>query len=164
MKTARMYALAASTLILGASVLPAAAQDAKALVGTWTMVSNTITMPSGEKVQPFGSPLRGIMVLDANGRYVNTVMRPSLPRIAANSRDKGTPEENQAIVGGSISHFGRYKIDGEALVFTIESSTYPNWDGTTQKRPYTLNGDELKYSVPSASLGGTAEVVFRRAK
>ena len=158
-------ALAASALILGAgAAFDAAAQDAKAIAGTWTMVSNTVTLPSGEKVLPFGPNPTGIMVFGPDGRYMNTVMKATLPKIAANSRAKGTAEENSAIVEGSIAHFGKYSVEGQAIVFNIERSTFANWDGTTQKRTYTLAGDQLKYVVPAASLGGTAEVVWKRAK
>ena len=161
--TTKTVALAA--LLFGAgAAFDAASQDARAIAGTWTMVSNTATLPSGEKVLPFGPNPNGIMVLGSDGRYMNTVMKATLPKIAANSRAKGTAEENSAIVDGSIAHFGKYSVDGQAIVFNIERSTFPNWDGTTQKRTYTLVGDELRYNVPAASLGGTAEVVWKRVK
>jgi hypothetical protein len=41
---------------------------------------------------------------------------------------------------------------------------FPNWEGTEQKRPFTIKGDVLKYVVPTASTGGTAELVWKRAK
>jgi hypothetical protein len=166
MRYSRMFeAFAASALLLGAgAAFDAAAQDAKAIAGTWTMVSNTVTLPSGEKMQPFGSDPRGVMVFAPDGRYVNTVMKASLPKFAGDSRMKGTAEEHRAVVEGSISHFGKYSVEGKAIVFNIERSTYPNWDGTTQKRTFTLAGDELKYVVPAASVQGTAEVVWKRAK
>jgi Lipocalin-like domain len=68
---------------------------------------------------------------------------------------------------GSISTFGRYTINeaDHTLTLNIEYSSYPNWTGTEQKRPFTLAGDELKYVVPTASAGnGRGEVVLRRAK
>ena len=163
--TTKIGALAASALLLGAgAAFDAAAQGAKGLAGTWMLVSNTVTLPSGEKQLPFGANPQGTMIFGADGRYMNTVMKATLPKFAGNSRVKGTPEENHAVVDGSIAHFGKYTVEGQAIVFNIERSTFPNWDGTTQKRTYTLKGDELKYVVPSASIGGTAEVVWKRAK
>ena len=128
------------------------------------MVSNTTTDPAGKKAQPFGDKPRGTMVLTADGRYIIVVARPGLPKFASNSRTSGTADENKAIVTGSISHVGKYAVEGKDIVFNIETSTYANWDGTTQKRTYTLTGDQLKYTVPAASTGGTAEVVWKRAK
>ena len=80
-------------------------------------------------------------------------------------RIEGTPEENKAVVQGSISHFGRYTVNDadKTITFHIETSTFPNWNGTEQKRPFTVTGDELKWTT-AASSGGSAEVVLKRAK
>ena len=46
----------------------------------------------------------------------------------------------------------------------VEGSTYPNWTATEQKRNITsLTSDELKWTL-AGSLGGTAELVFKRVK
>ena len=45
-----------------------------------------------------------------------------------------------------------------------ETSTFPNWDGTEQKRPFTVTSDELKYTVAAASGGGTVTIVWKRTK
>ncbi len=47
----------------------------------------------------------------------------------------------------------------------VEGGTFPNWIGTDQKRPFTISGDELKWTTPTTSLGsGTALDVWKRAK
>ena len=48
--------------------------------------------------------------------------------------------------------------------FHIERFTFPNWDGTDQKRSVTITGDEMKYTNTAASGGGKAELVWKRAK
>ena len=67
---------------------------------------------------------------------------------------------------GCNPHWGRYSVNDEdrAIVFKIEHAMYPNWEGIEQKRRFTIAGDQLKYTVPAASGGGTAEVVWQRAK
>jgi hypothetical protein len=52
----------------------------------------------------------------------------------------------------------------KTLTFHVETSTYPNWEGMSQKRTFSVSKDELKYHVPSSSLGGTAEVAWKRVK
>jgi hypothetical protein len=59
---------------------------------------------------------------------------------------------------------GRYTISDGAILFKIEHAMYANWEGTEQKRTFSISGDELKYHVPTASAGGTAEVVWKRVK
>jgi len=141
------------------------AQTAKDVVGTWMLVSNVMDQ-GGKKVEPFGSNPKGIMVLDGNGRYIIAVLRAGLPKIASNNRTTGTTEENTAVVQGSNFHFGTYTVDeaGKTINFRIENSTFANWDGTEQKRPFTVSGDELKYTIATATAGGKAEVVWKRTK
>jgi len=152
---------------LGAPAGDAAAQDAKSLVGTYTLVSADTTDASGKKTPSFGPNARGSLIFSSNGRYSIHFASASLPKFASNNRTKGTAEENQAIVAGSLGHFGKYTVDekDKAFTFHIEASTYPNWDGTAQKRPFTISGDELKYTNPVATAGGgRADLVWKRVK
>ena len=159
MKRATAIALA-SFVSLAAVSGTALAQSAKSLVGAWTIVDVGDT---------YGKDPKGSLIFAANGRYVLTLTRSDLPKFASNSRVKGTADENKAVVTGSISHFGRYKVNekDKTLTLDIESSTYPNWVGTSQTRPFTVANDELRYkvAVPSAGKGtGSNEVVWKRAK
>ena len=159
--------ITASVLGLGVA-LPwstAIAQPAKDLVGTWNAVSATVEQ-GGNKTDTFGPNPKGTLVFDGNGRYVLVILRSDLSKFASNNRATGTPEENKAVVQGSIAHFGAYSVDDDnkTIVYRIEASTFPNWSGVEQKRQFTITGDELTYVVPSASVGGTGEIVLRRAK
>ena len=141
------------------------AQTSKDLAGTWTIVS-AVTEQGGNKTDTFGPNPKGILIVDTNGRYVLTIVRAGLPKVASNNRTTATPEENKAIVQGSNTHFGTLSVSAadKTITFKIETSTFPNWDGIEQKRSFTLTGDELTYTVPAASGGGTATVVWKRAK
>ena len=164
------FAAATASLLLLAFAFPAgdaAAQGAKSLAGTYTNVSTSNIDASGKKSDIFGANQRGMLVLTADGRYMIIIMRASLPKFASNSRLKGSAEENQAVVTGSIAHFGKYAVDekDKTITFHVESSTYPNWDGAPQKRPFTLTGDQFTYKVAAVSGGtGSGEVVWKRVK
>lgn len=135
------------------------------LVGTWMYVSVDTVRPDGGRVPIFGSNPQGLAIFDSNGRYMLLTARSGQPKFASNNRMEGTPEENKAIVQGSIAHFGRYTVNeaDKTITFHIEISTFPNWNGTEQKRPFTVTEDELKWTT-AASSGGLAEVVLKRAK
>jgi hypothetical protein len=141
------------------------AQTTKDLAGTWTLVSN-VNEQGGNKTDTFGPNPKGILMVDANGRYVLAIARADLPKVASNNRTTATPEENKAIVGGSITHFGTVSVNAadKTITFKIETATFPNLDGTEQKRPFTVTGDELQYTNTAASAGGTSTVVWKRAK
>jgi Lipocalin-like domain len=162
----RIVTLATATLIVGVAWAGAAiGQTAKDFVGTWTLVSATIEQ-GGAKSDTFGPNAKGILVFDAGGRYVITFFAANLPKFASNNRANGTAEENKAIVGGSLAHFGTYTVNeaDKSFTFRVENATFPNWDKTEQKRPFVITSDELKYTTPMASAGGTATVIWKRAK
>ena len=154
-----LAAISASLLLLSLAMPAgdATAQSVKSVAGTYSIVST----------EAFGKGARGTLMLGADGRYSIVLARATLPKFATNNRMKGTSEEMKAIVGGSIAHVGKYTIDdgGKAITFHVETSTYPNWDGTTQKRALKVTGDQLTYTVTAPSGGGpAADVVWKRIK
>jgi hypothetical protein len=94
------------------------------------------------------------------------IIGPDLPRFVSNNRAGGTPEENKAVMSKSIAMIGSYSHNPteKTLTFKVESSTFPNWNGTRQKRIVVVaTKDELKYITPTASSGGVGTVTWRRA-
>ena len=136
------------------------------IVGSWTYVSADTVAPDGKRTPTFGPNPAGLTIFGSDGRYVSLVVRNDIPKFAANSRAAGTAEENKTVVQSGIATFGRYTINeaDHTLILNIERSSYPNWNGTEQKRSViTVTGDELKYMTARASGGGTATVTWKRA-
>ena len=52
------------------------------------------------------------------------------------------------------------------MTWRVDGSSYPNWNGTEQKRPINaLTADQLSYTNPAASTGGaTTLLVWKRIK
>jgi hypothetical protein len=174
METARLFLnraflVAATALLVGACGSMAEQKSSTLqdqLVGTtWTLVS-VYNEQGGKRSEPFGPNPRGIFVLDREGRFVQFFLRAGLPKFASDNRAVGTDAENKAVVQGSNAYFGRYSInDAERMMMMqIEGSTFPNWDGVTQKRLIRIVGDELTLTNPTAAVGGTGVSVWRRAK
>jgi hypothetical protein len=139
---------------------------AKQVEGSWNLVSVTVEQ-DGKQIEPFGPQPKGFLIFTHDGRFLEVLLRPNLPKFAANNRMKGTAEENQAIVQGSLAFYGTYKVVSEKEhtgIMHVEGSTFPNWDGEDQKRVWTIKGDELSVTNPTASAGGTASVIWKRAK
>ena len=136
------------------------------LVGSWTLVSLTAGEGADQSL-PYGPNPRGSMMVDANGRFMIMVVRSDLPNFASNNRMRGTPDENNSVVQGSIAYYGTYTIDEATRVITVnvEGSTFPNFIGGTQTRILSFEGDEVTYLNPTPSHGGApAKVTYRRAK
>jgi len=142
-----------------------AANTAQQLIGHWTLVSSK-NEQDGKTTESFGSNPKGLFIFDRSGRYAFLQFRSDLPKFASNSRDKGTPEENKAVVVGSLAHFGTYSVNEKEGSFSVhpEAGTFPNWVGIDQKRFFSISGDELKITNPSGSRGGTTTLILKRAK
>ena len=98
-----------------------------------------------------GENPKGLLIFDGNGRYSSTLIRSDIPKYASNNRLNTTPAEDRATVQGSIATVGTYTINEGDRSYTIQvdGSTYPNWNGTAQKRTVaSVSADELKSTTP----------------
>src|SRR5262245_57720680 len=161
----RIITLTAISLTIGAaSPQFAAAQTAKDLVGTWSNVSNVNIRPDGSRVNVFGPKGTGLAIFDSSGRFAIVNINPDTPKFASNNRAQGTAEENKAAVLGGIAVYEAYTVADKVINFKVEGSSYPNWTGTEQKRNVSaFTSDQFTWSLP-ASIGGTAEVTWKRLK
>lgn len=136
------------------------------LVGTWTLVLVDNILPDGKRTQPYGANPKGILMFDKDGNYSIQILRAERTKFASNDKSQGTAEENKVLVLGNNSHFGKYSVNEKdsTITFYIEHAFFPNWEGTEQKRLFTLTSNELKYTVPTTTNGAgvTGEVVWKR--
>ena len=153
------------SLLIGAALYAgdALAQTANH-VGTWKLLSSETVRADGTRAPTFGGDATGILIFGADSRFIYLFSRADLPKFASNNRNTGTPEENTAVVKGSISTSGTYSVAGTVFTIKVEHSTFPNWIGSEQKRTITVTGDDMKWSNPAGSGGGVVELVLKRVK
>ncbi|SAK93072.1 hypothetical protein AWB82_06676 [Caballeronia glebae] len=135
------------------------------VVGTWAYVSVDTVRPDGSRQPMYGTSPQGLAVFDEGGHYILMTSRPNIPKFTSSNRLEGTAEENRTVVQGMIAHFGTYTVNeiDKTITFHVTASSFPNWNGVEQKRPFTVNVEQLTWTTP-ASGGGTAEVILRRLK
>jgi hypothetical protein len=155
-----MRTICISVGLIALAISSAFAQSSKELVGTYTF-AHEVRDVGGQQTT---IEAKGILIFDAAGHYTLTIIAPNVPKVSSNNRMTATPEEAKAIVAATTAHFGTYSVSENNLVFKIERASYPNWNGVEQKRPFTLSGDELKYSLAAASGGGSITLTWTRAK
>jgi hypothetical protein len=100
------------------------------LVGTWTLVSYEDINPNGTKKQYLGANPRGILMLDAGGRYAWMQGPSDRPKLKG-SRAEATAEEFHAAVGTFIASFGTWSVNeaDKTLTRQIEGNLIPNVEG-----------------------------------
>jgi len=125
----------------------------EAIVGSWSLLIDDAVKPDGTHAPNFGPNPMGIAMFGADGHFVVAIARAGRPKFASNNRATGTAEENKAAVAGANAFFGSYAVNeaDKSLTMRVEGSTYPNLEGTTQKRTITslTAGDELTWSNPA---------------
>ena len=175
MKRLGTFATTAVSLLILGLALPAGEAvgqekvkvSKKQLVGTWAYTSVQLERADGSKVEPWGPNPNGTLIFTANGRYALQLARTDLRKFASKDRMKGTPEENQAVVHGSIAYFGTYTVNEADGSYTlkVEGSSYPNDYGNNLNRTVTfLSANELKTTNPTPTTGAKAYAVFKRVK
>ena len=103
-------------------------------------------------------------MVDAGGHYALQIFKTERKRFASDDKSLGTAEEFVQAGKGASTHFGMVDVspDGLFLIFRIERSSFPNWEGTEQKRRYEVKGDLLTYRVPARPDGSVPITTWRR--
>ncbi len=134
------------------------------LVGTWTLTAADVINTDGTRTADYGPQPRGLAVFTADGHYVVMIFRGDRMKFAANDRLRGSQEEYRDASLSQSTHFGTYTVDPAkgTITFRITSASFPNLDGTTAVRPFTLTGDELTWRVAARPDGSVPVSSFRR--
>ncbi|HEY4147001.1 lipocalin-like domain-containing protein [Pinirhizobacter sp.] len=163
----KWYLICAAIGLPLSSAMATDGQELTSLRGTWVMDSAYEMHADGTRTTNYGEHPKGLLMVDAAGRYDMQIFKPDRQVFASGVKTRGTPDEYRVAVVGSSTHFGTVTIDKakHKLVFTVEAASFPNWEGKTQERDYTFKDGLLTYAVPaSASGNGTiAYSVWRRA-
>ena len=128
----------------------------ESLIGAWRLVSFEFRKIDGAVIYPYGEKAQGSLIYTESSRYSAQLMRSDRPRFAIGDQMMGTPEEIDANYKGSISYFGTYQVDAENgfIIHHVESSIFPNMEGTDQKRFFELSGNRLQLTTPPINLDG----------
>lgn len=126
------------------------------LVGAWALVDWRIEYGDGKVTRPFGEEATGQLLYSADGRMSATVSSGARPRLGQASARQASDQQKAAAFDGYFHYAGRWHIDGDTVVHTIELALNPDLPGTEQRRLVRLdgaNGLELRADEPVG--GGT---------
>jgi hypothetical protein len=135
-------------------------------IGTWRLVSWHLDDGAGKRHLPMGPNPIGLLTYTEDGFMFASLMTPERERFAGADPLGGSAGECQAAMSTCHSYCGRYRLDGDSVVHTVELALYPNMIGTEQRRFYRFEGELLKLTTPPMTrkgASGTAELTWRRA-
>jgi Lipocalin-like domain len=129
--------------------------SAEQLVGNWKLLSWQV-VTGDEAKDAFGSKPKGYMILTREGRAMTVT--------TAEVRKPGETEAARAALHNSmLAYTGKYRIEGNEFITTVDASWNEAWNGTEQRRRFKLEGDKLFIeSAPAASIVSPGKVDFRK--
>lgn len=142
------------------------AEQAKALIGHWALVSWTGETDDGATVAHGGDyPLGDLIYLDS-GRMAVQIQSDGRDPFGSTDREAGTPTERAIAYSTYNAYCGTFTVPQPGVVVhRVELSIHPDQVGMDKRREFELDGDELTLRTqPLAVDGGTAtsELRWRR--
>jgi hypothetical protein len=118
---------------------------ARALVGSWRLVSYEDRDAAGAVLYPYGRSPAGILIYDVTGHMAIQIMKQPPPDVATDDWDKFTTAEKLALYDGYVAYFGRYEVDTDrGVVFHLpEADLSRLYIGRREERHFELAGDLL---------------------
>ena len=125
--------------------------------GQWNLLAwRRVT--GGVESFPFGKDATGMLVYTATGGMIVQMTAAGRARLDTTDPVGGAIEDRAAAYSGYLAYFGRYEVKGEEVHHVIEGSSYPNWTGAVQARPFELTDDRLVLRTPPAEVEGVTVV------
>ena len=125
------------------------------VVGTWTLVSAVYEdAATGERAHPLGLHPRGCQIATKEGRWIAVVTADG----------RGVPAndaERAAALRSMIAYTGRYRIEGDRVVTTVEAAWNEAWVGTEQVRIVRFENGLLHLEGPPQPHPNLAGKVVR---
>ena len=142
----------------GAAEKPRLSPAAAKLVGTWRLLSIEERGPEGKLVPPldYGPDPVGMIIYDEFGNMSVHAMRRGRPRLPSDDVHRAPPELAKAAFTGYGAYFGTFTVDekNEIVTHHVVGSLIPNWEGSEQRRRFTIDGDKLTLEPPEFKADG----------
>jgi hypothetical protein len=156
---ARFTTFTLATALIIAFAMPAIAEDLSSqIVGVWKIVSNyNKEVATGKMNYPLGQKPAGYIIYTKGGRVIFALVAGDRAKPAAGS---ATDAERVMLYNTLASGSGTYKVEGDTLTTTYDTSWLQTWTDTTQKRKITISGNRLTVTSEPTKLSDGLEVVF----
>jgi Lipocalin-like domain len=130
------------------------------LIGGWRLRQWTSVGDDGSEHLPMGATPDGLLAYTAGGTMVGIMGSGDRLRFATDDVTGGSPAEQAGAFTTFIAYGGRWDVEGDTVTHHVETSLFPNWIGTVQRRRWELDatGRHLTLTSPPLVLGGAARI------
>ena len=121
---------------------PIGATLADRLVGTWELVSYKVEdQESGTFIDAMGVTPRGRVIFTRDGWVAFNLE-------GSDRKPASTDAERAALLKSLVAYIGRYRVEGDQWVTSVQTAWAPDWVGTEQRRTIRLDGDYADVTTP----------------
>jgi hypothetical protein len=143
-------------LIFLALSSPALGTDVDNLTGTWKLISWQVIVDNEPPQNVFGAHPKGFLILTREGRIM-------VVTTAEDRRGGIRDAERAALHKSMLAYSGKYRVEGNDLITTVDVSWNEEWNGSEHRRHYRMEGDKLFIeSAPAPSIVFPGKTDFRR--
>jgi Lipocalin-like domain len=121
------------------------------IIGTYVVDLVEKYTDEGGVEYPFGERVAGLLLYGADGAMAAVVGRADQPILEMDLLAGTVAASDRELAGAFRSAYGfagTFEIEGDIVRHRIIVSTVPNWVGTEQVRPYTIEGEVLTLRPP----------------
>lgn len=134
-------------------------EPAGSIVGTWRLLSfSEEEVDTGAVRHPMGERPSALVIYTADGHAATIFTAADR---AAPAGPQPTDAEAAQLYRSMVAFAGRYRLEGDRLIYYPEITWNEAWNGTTQTRLFEVRGDRLHVkSVPMVSTLTGASMVM----
>lgn len=127
------------------------------IVGTWTLVSYQVELQAtGEFIDAMGDHPRGRVIFTKDGWVAFN--------LEGTGREPATTDEERAhLMSTLVAYIGRYRIEGNQWVTSVQTAWAPEWVGTEQRRTVTIAGNTAHVVTPWRTMPNWAKDQMSRS-
>ncbi len=137
---------------------PSAARLSDRLLGAWHLVDCELIFSDGRPaVQPYGPDGRGLIIYSPEGWMSATLSRADRAPLSVGSLEwahRAHAAARAAAFDGYLAYAGRWRVEGDEVVHSVELSLVPDAVGAEQRRRVTFDGEELELSYSLTARSG----------
>jgi Lipocalin-like domain len=147
------------------STLPSQAADGAGLIGVWQLLSYQTEFQDGSpKRAMFGEHPTGYIIFTREGRLMAVIE-------AEGRKTPSSDSDRASLLKTLIAYSGKYRVEGNQWITSVDTAWNPAWDGTDQVRSFQIVGNRLMVTStwqPAVNFPGSplsrGMLIFERVK
>lgn len=134
--------------------------DNQKLVGTWKLVSASSTDSSGQQLKPpYGADPVGFLTYTEEGRVSALISYGGRKPLSVGAKPPASLEEQAEAFKTFLAYGGRYRLDGDKVIHSVEISSIQNFVHKELVRSVKFQGDQIILITPPTMVNGKMQVI-----